>query len=67
MNDLPILEPLPRAGWPKHLPCPRCGRSRKTEGPGDRFHAECRLRVTELDTGPTVDLYEIRSAGRTPA
>ena len=37
----------PRPGWPKVLPCLRCGRARVATGPGDRFHASCRAIVWE--------------------
>lgn len=31
-----------KPGWPKTLPCLRCGQKRRATSPGDRMHAECR-------------------------
>jgi hypothetical protein len=30
-----------RRGWPKALPCLKCGRLRMAEHPGSRLHAHC--------------------------
>lgn len=32
---------LRRPGWPKTLPCPRCGRLRVASWAGDRMHLTC--------------------------
>ena len=38
-----------RRGFPKRLPCLRCGRRRWSHSPSDRLHDACRKSAAELD------------------
>jgi len=42
----PLTWSTPAAGWPRTLPCLKCGRSRSATWAGDRLHADCRMAET---------------------
>ena len=45
------VEPQRRPGWPKGLPCLRCGRRRRALSPADRLHVSCRVAAAADDVG----------------
>lgn len=59
---------VPKPGWPKDLPCPRCRQMHKATWEGDRYHAHCRRQAfeqaSEIEPYAMGSLSGNRRAGR---